>query len=507
MHGARSEEHCLTGEKDGMTWTAALGWFFAGYALLTGIFILLENRRPQATLAWMLLFLTLPGIGLVIYALFGRDRKAFSRQRQLARQNLEGTAAPLLKQLLARQDAEIGRLETQSLVRRRLMSLVRRNSHSGLTTRNRVAIQQDASTFYPSLMEDLRRAQRTIYLQFYTWADDAFTHKLKTILLERAAHGVEVYDPFGSLFRLTRRYKREPSQGGVKWAPVSALYWLHTVSYRNHRKIAVIDGQVGYTGGMNIGQEHIDGGPTFDNWRDTQVRLEGEAAAVLQVVFLVDWYNATGEDLFAADRFPLLATEMPPTTSEDPSTSDAYVPVQILTSGPDSEWRAIRQLYFAMIMSARQRVRLQSPFFILDATIAEALKAAALAGIEVDVMVSDRGEGLNQTPYWAANTYLAEVAVAGARVHMYGKGYLHAKTLSIDGEVCSIGSANLDIRSFSINYELTAVIYDTRLSGELEAAFERDLKDCYSFEPAGYLRIPVLKRLRDSAARVLSPLL
>jgi cardiolipin synthase A/B len=493
-----------------MTWTAALGWFFAGYALLTGIFILLENRRPQATFAWMLLFLVLPIIGLVIYALFGRDRKAFSRQRKLARQNLEGTAAPLLKQILARQDAEIGQLEAQGPVRRRLMSLVRRNSHSALTTRNQVAILQNASTFYPDLMEDLRRAQRTIDLQFYTWADDAFTRELKAILIERAAQGVEVrllYDPFGSLFRLTRRYKRELTKGGVHWAPVSALYWLHTVSYRNHRKIAVIDGQVGYTGGMNIGQEHIDGGPTFDHWRDTQVRLEGEAAAVLQVVFLVDWYNATGEDLFAADRFPSLANGALPPRPEDAGASDGYVPVQILTSGPDSEWRAIRQLYFAMIMSAQHHVRLQTPFFILDATIAEALGAAALAGIAVDVMVSDRGEGLNQTPYWAANTYLAEVAAAGARVHMYGKGYLHAKTLSIDGEVCSIGSANLDIRSFSINYEINAVIYDARLAQELEAAFERDLKDCYPFNPAEYRKSPVYTRLRDSTARLLSPLL
>jgi cardiolipin synthase len=201
-----------------MTWTAAVGWLFAGYALLTGIFILLENRRPQATLAWMLLFLGLPGIGLVIYALFGRDRKAFGRQSKLVRQNLKAATAPLLDRLLERQDAEIGRLEAQSPVRRRLMSLVRHNSHSVLTTRNRVTIQQNASVHYPSLMEDLRKAQRTIDLQYYTWADDRFTRELKAILIERAMSGVEVrllYDPFGSLARLTRRYKRELKEGGV----------------------------------------------------------------------------------------------------------------------------------------------------------------------------------------------------------------------------------------------------------------------------------------------------
>src|ERR671917_259991 len=195
---------------------------------------------------------------------------------------------------------------------------------------------------------------------------------------------------------------------------------------------------------------------------------------------MTDWYNATKEDLFSPEEFPEWGR------GDRLPGEGSYVPVQILTSGPDSEWRAIRQLYFAMIVSAQRRVRLQSPFFVLDPTIAEALKSAALSGVEVDVMASDRGEGLNQAPYWAANTYLAEVAAAGVRVHLYEQGYLHAKTLSIDGEVCSIGSANLDIRSFSINYELNAVIYDARLAQELEAAFERDLKDCYPFEPEDY---------------------
>lgn len=489
----------------GIGWTALLGWLFAGYALVTGVYIVLENRRPQATFAWMLLFLAVPVLGLVVYLLFGRDRKAFSRQRDLARQNLRASAEPLLAPLLQRQDAEIARLEEQDPVRRRLMRLVRRNAHSALTTKNRVAIQQDAATHYPSLEADLRRARRSIHLQYFSWASDAFTERLKDILLERVAAGVEVrllYDPVGSFFKLGRRYLRALRRGGVEAAPVSALWRLHTISYRNHRKIAVIDGRVGFTGGMNIGQEHLDGGPAFSRWRDTQIRLEGEAAAVLQAVFLIDWYNATGEDLFAAGRFPSL------TAGNDPvEAGEAYLPVQILTSGPDSEWRAIRQLYFAMILSAQRRVRLQSPFFILDATIAEALKAAALSGVEVEVMVSARGEGLNQAPYWAAYTYMAEVAAAGVRVHLYDQGYLHAKTIAVDGEVCSIGSANLDIRSFSINYEINAVLYDAELTRELEAAFERDCAACRPFDAKAYAEGPILARVRDSTARLLSPLL
>jgi cardiolipin synthase len=491
-----------------MTWTTALGLLFTAYGLVAGIYIILENRRPQATLAWMLLFLTLPGMGLVIYVLFGRDRKAFARQHKLARQNLDANAAPLLEPMRTRQDAEIERLEGQGPVRRRLMQLVRRNSHSLLTTRNRVVIQQDAAVHYPSLIEDLKGAERSIHLQYFIWADDPFTRELKDILIARAKSGVEVrllYDPVGSFFKLSRGYTRALREGGVDVAPASALWRLHTLSYRNHRKIAVIDGRVGYTGGMNIGQEHLDGGPRIASWRDTQLRIEGEGAAVLQAVFLVDWYNATGEDLFAKDRFPLLGEGSAPAAVR--GAQQGGVPVQILTSGPDSEWRAIRQLYFAMIVSAQRRVRMQSPYFILDATIAEALKSAALSGVVVEVMLSAVNDSANQAPVWAANTFMAEVAAAGVRVHLYERGYLHAKTLSIDGDVCSIGSANLDIRSFSINYELNAIIYDARLTQELVAAFERDLGGCRPFDVKEYERRSAPSRFRDSAARLLSPLL
>jgi cardiolipin synthase len=413
------------------------------------------------------------------------------------------------------QDQEIARLEQQGPVRHRLMRLVRRNSHSALTTNNIVAIQQDASVHYPSLIADIEAARYAVYLQYYIWADDPFTQGLKAILIDAVKRGVEVrilYDPIGSGQKLTRRYRREMRDGGIHMAPASALWRLHTLSYRNHRKIAVIDGRIGYIGGMNIGQEQLDGGGGFDRWRDTQVRIEGDGSTVLQVVFMIDWYNATGEDLFGVERIPVLRRQM----QEDAAESDvrahaepsaARIPTQILTSGPDSEWRAIRQLYFAMIVSAQRRVVLQSPFFILDSTIAEALKSAALSGVRVQVMVGARGDGPNQAPYWAANTYMAEVAMAGVEVYLYETGYLHAKTISIDGEVCSIGSANLDIRSFSINYEINTVLYDAALACELEAAFERDLEGCTRFDVAEYEKRPIFSRLKDSAARLLSPLL
>jgi cardiolipin synthase len=475
--------------------TASLAIYGVGAA----IFLISENRRPQATLAWMLVFMFLPGIGILIYVLFGRDRKAFARQSRLLRQDLEANARPLLDPLLSRQDVEIARLEGHSASRRKLMMLVRRNSQSGLSGRNVVEILQDAAEFYPRLIADVEGARHSIHLQYFIWGADEFTERLKDILTTKAKAGIEVrllYDPLGSRAHLSRPYVKAMQAAGVRMAPTAPLYRLHTISYRNHRKITVIDGAIGYTGGMNIGREHLSGGKGFESWRDTQVRIVGEGAAMLQGVFMVDWYNAVRENLFSPAYFPTVATEAAP----------GDVPVQILTSGPDSQWAAIRQLYFFMITSAQRRVFLQSPYFILDSSIAEALKAAALAGIDVKVMVTSRASG-DPVPGWAGNTFMLDVVRAGVRVFLYEKGYLHAKTISIDSEICSIGSTNIDIRSFSINYEINAVLYSRRLAEELEATFERDLSHCTEFDVAEYRRRNVALRFRDSAARLLSPLL
>ena len=356
------------------------------YALWMCIFLISENRRPQETLAWMLAFFFAPGIGVLIYILFGRDWKAFSKQSRLLRQDLEASARPFVSPLLSRQDAEITRLEGESASHRKLMQLVRRNSRSALTTRNRVEILQNAAEFYPRLMEDMEAARHSIHLQYFIWRTDAFTARVKEILTAKARAGVAVrllYDPLGSHANLSRAYIREMHAAGVRMVPTSPLYRLHTISYRNHRKITVIDGTIGYTGGMNIGQEHLDGGEGFDAWRDTQVRIVGEGTALLQAVFMVDWYNAVRENLFSDAYFPKQTT--PPAAGD--------VPVQILTSGPDAQWAAIRQLYALMIVSAQRHVFLQSPYFILDASLDEALKAAALSGVDVRVMLSARESG------------------------------------------------------------------------------------------------------------------
>jgi cardiolipin synthase len=476
-----------------------IGTVVALYGLLVGAFLISENRSPQATLAWMLAFILAPGLGVLIYFLFGRDTKAFSRQRTLLQQDLAVNALPVLAPILSRQDTAIEQLGSESGNRRRLLRLVRHNSLSALTQHNHVEILQDAAKFYPSLMDDMRGARYSIHLQYFIWRADPFTEQLKEILTAKARSGVEVrllYDPVGSHAHLTRAYLRDLRAAGVRVAPTSPLYRAHTISYRNHRKITVVDGTIGYTGGMNIGQEQLDGGEGFDAWRDTQVRIVGEAAALLQAIFMVDWYNAVRENLFSSAYYPRNSAE---------TTADG-VPVQILTSGPDSQWAAIRQLYTFMVASAQDHVFVQSPYFIPDATLAEALRTAALAGIDVRVMISARPSG-NRLPDWAGNTYMADIVASGVRVFRYEKGYLHAKTISVDSKVCSIGSANIDIRSFSINYEINAVLYSERLAKELEGDFERDLAGCSEFDASAYEARNSASRFRDSVARLLSPLL
>lgn len=468
------------------------------YAVVTGIFLISENRRPQSTLAWMLAFIFAPGLGVVLYFLFGRNRKAFAKQNKLLSQGLDARLVPALAATLEREECLLKELAKRGPSQRKLLLLITRNSFSFLTSRNEVEIQQDASTYYPALMKDIEKARHSIHLQTFIWRVDAFTDRLKDLLEAKVREGVTVrllYDPVGSFLAVTPGYLRRMRAAGIQMVATSPLWHLHTISYRNHRKISVIDGKIGYLGGMNLGQEHLDGG-AYGAWRDTQLRLQGEAAALLQAIFLVDWYNATGEDLFNKVPFVL----------EPPVSSTASVPVQILTSGPDSRWEATRQQYEQMIVAAKQHVYIQTPYFILDSSIAEVLSIAAMSGTDIKVMLSAPGP-LDRIAGWAANTFIADVLKAGVRVFFHDHAYLHAKTVSIDSEICSIGSANFDIRSFSINYELNAIIYSEHFASKLEAAFERDLANCREVTLEEYQQRPLLSRFRDSTARLFSPLL
>lgn len=468
------------------------------YVVGATIYIVSENRQPQSSFAWLFLFITLPVLAPILYVLFGRMRGGIGRTRSLIRHDVPGHLVQTLNQLKAEHARALKVLAARPYPRERLARLIYANARVYVTLSNRVDLLQDASQTYPRLMDDLRAARSSIHLQYYIWENDTVGAEFEAILAERASAGVEVrllYDPVGSIGAFGPLRRRALRKKGIDARPYSPLWRVHTISYRNHRKIVVVDGRVGYTGGLNIGDQHLDPGPRFDHWRDTHLRLEGASVLALQSVFAVDWSNATREQVLGQEHFPPL-----------PDFLNEALPVQLCLSGPDSEWRAVRQQYFAMIMGARKRVRVQTPFFLLDESVMEALRTAALAGVDVSVMISASGPG-QYLPYWAANTFKAEAAAAGVEVLLYERGYLHAKTVTIDGEIASIGSGNWDIRSFSINYELNALIYDAELARKLEADFDADRANCQAFDLGTYRTAPLWQRLRDSAARLVSPLM
>ena len=468
------------------------------YVMVAAVYIIMENRSPQSTFAWLFLFITLPIIGFIVYIFFGHGWRAFSQENKIARHELGNEFMQDLGDLLRRQREYVERIakEKPASARQKLLRLTNKNSSSILTGYNDVEILQDARQKYPRLLADIKAAQHSIHLNYYIWTEDAFTLQIKDALIERAQAGVEVrclYDTSGGT--MSRQYLQDLTDNDVEIHPYldyRYLTTLHTINYRSHRKIAVIDGKIGYVGGLNLDVEQIET-PAFDTWRDTHLRLVGEAAWALQASFVISWFNTTGQKVTGRPYYAPVETKN-------------FLPVQITQGGPDSQWKAIRQIYFLMIMSAENKIYLQSPFFVPDESILEALKAAALAGIDVRLMFTPRGSTY-QIPYRAAHTYFQEVVEAGAKVYLYQAGYFHPKTLNIDNAVVSIGTANMDIRSFALNYETVAIVYDEDRAKQLEAQFLEDMKHCTEWTLEAYEKTPPFRRFVDSIYRLASPIL
>lgn len=479
-------------------WLGAAAVLLILYTLSIAVFMIMENRSPQSTIAWLFVLLLVPPVGLTLYAMFGRSWHAFSRKGVLRKLMSESGLAARAERLMGEQPAKLDALAAGPMgPYARVASMLWATARAPLTISNQLEILQDASEKYPRLLTDIRTATRNVHLLYYEWASDDFTEEMGALLLEKAASGVEVrivYDPVGSFWMLDRAYVQKMIDGGVRMHPFSPWYWLHTLSYRNHRKVAVIDGTIAYSGGLNMTEKHLTGPEGFKGWRDTHARVVGEAVLPLQTVFATMWHNTTGENLFQEKYFPEVQDQFPD------------MPIQVVSAGPDSEFKAIRQAYLAMLAVARHHVYLQSPFLILDDSLSEAMKTAALAGVDVRLMIAPRG-GEMSPAYRAGMTYAADMARAGVTVLLYQGKYFHSKTVCVDSAICSIGSANIDIRSFTINYETNLVIYDEDVTRELEADFENDMRSSVPFSFEEYRARPYHTRLADSMMRLCSPLL
>lgn len=463
------------------------------YALVVIVTLVYEERDPSTTLAWILVILLLPVAGLVLYALFGRDWRRIGRNdRKLASATRAGRdrMAPLYERF---------RFEASPLASDPLEGHVARSIAVQSGTRPLPCVGLEiiptGAEKFERLLTDIEGARHHVHLEYFIWEEDALTERFCALLAQKAADGVEVrvlYDWVGSFFHGKSQLRRLARAGAQVRA--DAANW-QKLNYRNHRKMVVIDGETVYTGGMNLGQEYIDGGKRFATWRDTHLRFAGPLVSDLQALFCVRWERLTGEDLFSDAYFP---------QHEDPEPG-SWVWAQLAYSGPETPWQAIRQSYLVAIGSARERVWLQSPYYVPDQSIADTLEGQALAGVDVRLMMT--GVADKRIAWWAAFSYLDELLRAGGAVLQYKAGFFHAKTLTIDGRIAAIGTTNLDIRSFALHDELQVFFYDRDIAARQDALFEADAVRCEELSLENVTRAGRLKRLRNAVARLASRML
>lgn len=479
---------------DNIPWLIAIIY---GITAISVVFaIVLEKRDPIKTISWILVILLVPVIGIIWYLIFGqnfRKQKLFSRKGVVDEKRMSTMVRNQMTKLKDEQLAGDPHVKSKG----NIIKLLLNSSRSILTEYNQIDIMNDGITTFESIIYELERAKDHIHLEFYRLEDDEIGNQIRRILLKKAQEGVLVriiYDDVGS-WHLTRRYIRSLKKAGIEIYPFMRVrfpYFTSKVNFRNHRKILVIDGKVGFVGGINIADKYIKGTRRFAFWRDTHLKVEGEAVGALQTVFIIDWYFVSGEII--SDRRRFLKKRK----------AENRCLVQITTSGPDSDWASIMQAYFLAITTAKERIYISTPYFSPNESILNALVTAALSGIDVRVILPFHSD--STISFWNSTSYIGELLEAGIRVYLYKNGFTHAKLLMVDGILSAVGSANMDNRSFDLNFEVNAMIYDRVITGKLEKTFFEDLEHSDECMIESWNKRPRIKRLKESLARILGPL-
>ena len=479
------------------------GWLSAAFAFIAVastvviiIVILSENRNPVKSLAWVTVLLLLPVVGLILYIFFGRNIK---NTRMISRRNR--------RRLRAHEKRVQVDLKQEPINRQSILQINLGKSLTGAQyyVGNEVEVFTDGRSKFDALIEDIKAARHSVNLQYYIFEDDKIGGEIANLLIEKARQGVKVrviYDHVGSWHVKNKFFKRMREEGieAHPFFKVSFPQLGTRINWRNHRKICIIDRQVGYIGGMNIADRYIDGGKKFDLWRDTHVRVKGPIVDALQYSFAVDW-NFMGGGLIEdeLDNLPVH------TAHANAERTVGNVGVQMLTSGPTSQWSNIALSFQKAIATAARRVYIQTPYFLPTEGLLKALQAAALAHVDVRVMIPDRSDSRMLTH--ASDSYISECMRAGIKFYRYKAGMLHSKMLLVDDEFVSIGSTNFDFRSFDYNFEANLFFFSKELSEQMLEVFRNDLKQSERITPAKWRRRRLSHRIAESVLRLLSPVL
>jgi cardiolipin synthase A/B len=458
--------------------------------------IVAEDREPAISLSWILILTLLPFVGLPIYYFVGRDwKKIHARQRWVGR--LRELQKPFMERVYARYEPYSRAVSARyagTLVERIICAISLERGNEPLPA-NELAIWPSGAEYFPHLIDDIRGAQRSIHMQYFTWERDELTTRICDALRERVDAGVEVRilnDFLGSL-RFKKDQLRALKAAGAHVG--SDMRQIRKINYRDHRKITVIDGSIGHTGGVNIGQEYIDGGAKFPGWRDTGMRMTGPAVADLQKLFAERWYEVFRESLFDEQYFPPAEGEV----------AEGAIMTQVVAQGVEEFWSSSTRAHEIAIAGAQKRVSIQSPYWVPDPTMLDAFINAALSGVEVRFMMTGLPD--KRLAFYSAQSYWEPVLRAGGHVYLYMTGFLHAKTIVVDGTVSAVGTMNLDVRSLRLNQELMVWIYDENMARLQDRIFEADLAQCVEVTLSDIASWSSFRRFRNSASRLGSNLL
>lgn len=464
--------------------------------IFAGIVVFIERRDVGSTWAWLMILYFIPIFGFFVYLLIGRQlkRKNFYQLSSDERGYLQSIVDEQHKELTTSKSYPNDTLEKYS----DLIKMNLKSSNALITMKNDLTIFSNGQDKFQSLFEDIRNAKKEIHLQYYIIQRDSLGKKLRDELTQKAKEGIKVrilYDEIGSK-RISRSFFKELiSFGGEVEVFFPSIFKLinFRINNRNHRKLCIIDGKIAYIGGFNIGNEYLGLDKKFGFWRDTHLRVTGEAVRHIQGRFILDW-NYTAKHKLDLEQF-LLQVEK----------HDTEIPIQIIASGPNSKTEHIKNMYIKMIMSAKHNIYIQTPYFVPDTSFMDACKMALLSGVDVRIMFPNKPD--HPFVKWASGVYTGELLKYGAKILLYDNGFLHAKTIVVDQEVASVGTANIDTRSFRLNFEVNAIIYDKEVAKQLALLFFQDSKISRELTMEKYQERSILIKMKEAISRLLSPIL
>ena len=481
----------------GAIWDYAMRHLLIINLFFSIIIVFFQRKEPKSVWAWLLILYFLPILGFVFYLFAGTD---FYKRRKFRTKEIEDHISEAIRE----QEHSI---RTRELVKDApelsgYSDLVYYNLESTgavLTGDNAVDIFTDGNEKFEALITDMEAAEHFIHIQYYIIKNDVLFERIRRVLEQKVKEGVEVrilFDAMGCR-SVSRRYWKKLKEAGIQTAeffPASLRRMHLRINYRNHRKIAVIDGKKAYVGGFNIGKEYIGLDPKFGYWRDTHLRIRGSAVLALELRFIMDWNYTAKENLFQEEKYFKVPEKI---------YGDSLI--QIIYSGPDTSLQNIRNNYLRLIAKAEKSIYIQTPYFIPDEAILNALIIAAHSEIEVNIMIPCKPD--HPFVYWATYSYIGDMVHAGAKCYTYNNGFLHAKGVIVDEKVLCYGTANMDIRSFQLNFEVNAVIYDQEEAARMTEIFREDLKQCRQITKDFYNRRSLFIRIKEQFCRLLSPVL